>query len=374
MAMCSRRNEKGAALAGVMMALLILTLLGSTAFLNTTTELKISSNYTQSLQALYAAEAGLEELLSVYRQRPMFFLEKKNGRELNFPVGEPTNPSGPGPIFWIKEMRYDPNPIPTYVEVIIHGKDLSPNSLARLRATICCTLSGIASDVPPIFQIGIATAGRLHFSGPLEISGNLHANQGFSLDPSSINNRTSTNSWNVTQSLDPLGSNYLPPQDVPVITEEGFEMYRILARQTGNQSFLGHQDLCLTGDQKGRLIFVDGNVNLTGNSVSGLTLVATGSITLSGSIHLVKNLSLDTAFIAGRDIIIKDSNQPAGVFWSNGAIQKSGSGKLIGAVVCQESVFQLDGFQFKRIAEISNPYLSQSPQAVSFRLGGWAQI
>lgn len=372
--MCSRNNENGAALVGVMLSLLVLTLLGSSAFLTTTTELKISSNYTQSLQALYAAEAGLEELLSVYRQRPMEFFEKKNGRELNLPVDEPTNPSGPGPIFWIKEMRYDPNSIPTYVEVVFYGKDLSPNSLARLRGTIYCTLSGVASDVPPIFKVGIATAGRLHFSGSLEISGNLHANQGVSLDPSSINNPTSTNLWNVTQSLDPLGSNYLPPQDVPVISEEGFSLYRILARQTGNQSLLGHQDLCLTGDQKGRLIFVDGNVNLTGNGVSGLTLVATGSITLSGSIHLAKNLSLDTAFIAGRDIIIKDSHQPAGIFWSNGAIQKSGSGKLIGAVVCQESIFQLNGFQFERIAEISNPYLSQTLQAVSFRLGGWTQI
>ena len=56
------KQEQGAALVGVMMVLLILTFLGSTAFLTSTTELKISSNYDQSLRALYAAEAGLQNL------------------------------------------------------------------------------------------------------------------------------------------------------------------------------------------------------------------------------------------------------------------------------------------------------------------------
>ncbi len=83
------KQQKGAALVGVMMVLLVLTLLGSNAFLTSTTELKISANYNQSLQALYAAEAGIQQLLSGYRQNPDYFLQKKTGPEMNFPLGEP---------------------------------------------------------------------------------------------------------------------------------------------------------------------------------------------------------------------------------------------------------------------------------------------
>ena len=73
------KQQKGAALVGVMMVLLVLTILGSNAFLTSTTELKISANYNQNLQALYAAEAGIQHLLSGYRQNFEYFLQKKTG-------------------------------------------------------------------------------------------------------------------------------------------------------------------------------------------------------------------------------------------------------------------------------------------------------
>jgi len=54
-------NEKGFALPVGLMFLAILVLLGTTAVIITTTDLKIGSNYKQSAQAFYAAEAGIEE-------------------------------------------------------------------------------------------------------------------------------------------------------------------------------------------------------------------------------------------------------------------------------------------------------------------------
>ncbi len=364
------KEQRRAALVGVMMVLLILTLLGTTAFLNSTTDLKISGHYHQSLQALYAAEAGLQQLLSFYRRNPLHFLQKKMGPEMNFSLAEPEEPTGPGTKFWINNLRYDPQETPAYVEVIMVGKDLIQNSLARVRATIFCD----SSDVPAIFKTGIVTAGTLTLKGPSEISGSLHANRGYSVEPASVLEQLRSQQFLVTQSLDPTGPDFLPSQDIPLISEKGFQGYRSLAQQTGNQVFLGQQNQTLTGDQKGLLIFVDGDLILTGNELSGATFVATGSITINGSAFLKADGILDTAFIAGRDIIINDFSQIAGIFWSNGSMINRGSGKLLGAVVSQGNITQLEGFQFERVSQISNTFPPPTSLKYSFTLKGWSQI
>jgi hypothetical protein len=56
-------NEKGMVLPLGLMFLAIIALLGSTAVIVTTTDLKIGSNYRASEQAFYAAEAGIQEAL-----------------------------------------------------------------------------------------------------------------------------------------------------------------------------------------------------------------------------------------------------------------------------------------------------------------------
>ena len=55
------RNEKGMVLPLGLMFLAIIAILGTTAVILTTTDLKIGSNYRASEQAFYAAEAGIEE-------------------------------------------------------------------------------------------------------------------------------------------------------------------------------------------------------------------------------------------------------------------------------------------------------------------------
>jgi hypothetical protein len=56
-------NEKGMVLPLGLMFLAIIAILGSTAVIVTTTDLKIGSNYRASVQAFYAAEAGISEAL-----------------------------------------------------------------------------------------------------------------------------------------------------------------------------------------------------------------------------------------------------------------------------------------------------------------------
>lgn len=58
------KNETGMALAIALLFLAVLTLLGSTAVMVTTTDMKIGGNYMTSKQAFYVAEAGLELMKS----------------------------------------------------------------------------------------------------------------------------------------------------------------------------------------------------------------------------------------------------------------------------------------------------------------------
>ena len=55
------KNEKGMVLATGLIFMAIIAILGTTAVIVTTTDLKIGSNYKQSVQAFCAAEAGIEE-------------------------------------------------------------------------------------------------------------------------------------------------------------------------------------------------------------------------------------------------------------------------------------------------------------------------
>jgi Tfp pilus assembly protein PilX len=57
------KNEKGMVLATGLIFLAIIVILGATAVILTTTDLKIGSNYRASEQAFYAAEAGVQEAL-----------------------------------------------------------------------------------------------------------------------------------------------------------------------------------------------------------------------------------------------------------------------------------------------------------------------
>jgi hypothetical protein len=367
-------QQKGTALVGVMMVLLVLTLLGFNAFLTSTTELKISANYNHNLQALYAAEAGIQLLLSGYRQNPDYFLQKKTGEEMNFPLVEQDHPNPQGIKFWIQELRYDPQELPTYVEVIMVGRDPGLNGLSRVRATIYCLRSGGPSDVPSIFQKGIVTAGQLHLSSSLEIFGNLHANQGYHIDPSSVIDQLRQLQFTVTQSLDPMRSDFVPLVEVPVISEKRFQEYRSMAQQSGNLLLGGNQNLFLSGDQKNLLLFVEGDLILQGDNLCGVTIVATGSITINGSTRLADNHTLDVAFISGQDIMLKEFSQIAGVLWSNKSIKKAGAGRLRGSVVCQGDILQSGGLQFERVSQISNGFLSLSPTTYAFTLTGWSQI
>lgn len=74
-------NEKGIALIAALMVLMVLTLLGISAILTSTTDMQIANNEKNAIQGQYAAEAGIEEALV----------------KLNYATGEPGAISEPSP-------------------------------------------------------------------------------------------------------------------------------------------------------------------------------------------------------------------------------------------------------------------------------------
>jgi len=67
-------NEKGMVLPLGLMFLAIISLMGTTAVIVTTTDLKIGSNYKTSEQAFYASEAGVQEAMTRFRNNSTNFI------------------------------------------------------------------------------------------------------------------------------------------------------------------------------------------------------------------------------------------------------------------------------------------------------------
>jgi hypothetical protein len=66
-------NEKGMVLAVTLMLIAVLVLLGTTAVMTVTTDLKIAGNYRQSQVALYNAEAGVDQVIAYLRSHTVTY-------------------------------------------------------------------------------------------------------------------------------------------------------------------------------------------------------------------------------------------------------------------------------------------------------------
>ncbi|HSO72419.1 MAG TPA: hypothetical protein VLR91_07220, partial [Thermodesulfobacteriota bacterium] len=146
------------------------------------------------------------------------------------------------------------------------------------------------------------------------------------------------------------------------------------AQEKGNRYLAGPQTLKLTGDQQGTLLFVDGEVTLQGEELSGITLVSTGKITFKGSARLSGDQKLTVAFLAGGDLFLEAATEAAGVFWSGGPFVPPVSGSLEGLIVSRGSIHSPGPFNFRRSDRIDNPYLPHPPLKGEFTLKGWLQL
>jgi len=369
----SRNKEKGAALVTVLLAMLGLTLIGTTAFLMSGADLKTISHYRDSQQVLYAAEAGVQSLLAGFRGHPELFLLKKTGSEITLPFTEPEQANWKQFRLWVEALRYDPGAVPGFAELIVQAVDPLNQTSARLKVTILGGFSGGAQEATPPFRIGLLTAGSLQLAGSPQLQTHIHANQGFSLDPALVDGLRQQQ-FTVSQSADPLRSDYREAWEVPVLQPADFERLRGQAQEKGNHYFAGPQTLKLTGDQQGTLFFVEGEVTLQGEELSGITLVSTGKITFKGTARLNGDQKLNVAFLAGGELLLEAGTEAAGVFWSGGAFIPPVNGSLEGLIVSRGSIHSSGPFNFRRSDRIDNPYLPHPPLKGEFTLRGWLQL
>ncbi len=369
----SRKQEKGAALIMVLLAMLGVTIIGTTAFLMSGADLKIMAHYRDSQQVLYAAEAGVQTLLAGFRAHPEFFLLKKSGSEIALPFHEPAQANWKQYRLWVESLRYDPGAVPGFAEFVVQAVDPLNQTTARLKATILGGFSGGAQDATAPFRIGLLTAGSLHLGGPIQMQTHIHANQGFDLDPTLVDGLRQQQ-FTVSQSADPLRGDYREAWEVPVLQPADFDRLRGQAQEEGNHYFVGPQTLRLSGDQQGNLIFVDGEVTLEGEELSGITLVSTGKITFKGTARLNGAQKLNVAFLAGGDILVEAATEAAAVFWSGGAFIPPVNGRLEGLIVSRGSIHSSGPLIFRRSDRVDNPYLPHPPLIGEFRLKGWMQL
>jgi hypothetical protein len=360
------RREEGLALVAVLLLMLVLTLLGGAAFVLTATDLKIGVNAQQQVGSLYAAEAGVQSLLAFYRGAPGAFFQKQTGGTLPLPEADTGAVSWEEYRIWLAALRYDPAPLPRYVELTVQAREPLSRAAARVKAVIA------HNPLPGPFQIGLVSAGRVQLSGAVLQTG-IHANAGYVLDPAQAE-ELRQKQHPLSQSVDPAAADYRPPLPQPFLTPADLAYFRNLAGSGQNLLLNGNRELFLTGNQQGRLIFVEGDVQVQGVALSGVTLVATGAITLAGSTSLNPVQQIDTALIAGRDVILKQEGPTAGVFWAGGSFVPEGFGELQGMVISQGGIQAGPSFRFRRNDQIDNPYLPPPSSGPRFVLKGWLQL
>jgi hypothetical protein len=361
------KQRKGLALMSVLLLLLVLTVTASTVFLMTGADLRTAVHGQQNLAALYAAEAGVHSLLAAYRESPQAFFGKKNGPPLNPPASEAGPANWEAFRVWLTELQYDPDPFPRYVELTVRSREPLSRASALVKAVI------VHNQLPAPFQLGLVTAGSLEAAGVQNLQTGLHANQGYSLDPD-LAAALRSRQYPLSQSLDPAGADYRPPLTAPFLSPTDVAYYRSLARQGNNVFWDGNQTLHLSGDQQGRLIFVEGDLKIEGIDLTGVTLVASGEITFSGNAPLNSRQQIDTALITAKDLVLKNEGEVCGVFWSGGSLIPAGSAGLQGMVISQGPIRADPAFRFRRNEAVQNPYLPPPSAGPRFVLKGWLQL
>jgi Tfp pilus assembly protein PilX len=362
------KNERGIALVISLMFLAILSMLGTTAYVMTTTDLSIGRNYQQASQAFYGADAGVQYVLTTIENDLKNGTTVANGTANILPttVG-PSNstsftaasPSGFNLTFSNITMVSDSPGIYSFTSTSQNPNDGS-------KAVIDILFS--KADHDPAFDVGILSEGDIRITGNPNIDGGIHSNSsvtqngggGTIIGGISAVGSTSAGSCGTDCTLNP-GADRI---DVPLITTADFNGWKTKALAPPNIYCSG---TCTYSDPgAGNIYFADGDItfanNLSTSAESDVTIIATGDITASGSSIKKADGKVGLALIAGGDILFNGGGGAVlnATFWCNGDYRHNGAGTVEGAIVAGGSITRHGCFDFIQNNNIDNDNLPPS--------------
>jgi len=357
------QNEDGIVLVTALIMTVILTVLMTGTYLTTSNELAISGNYKTSKQALYQADAGLEYTLAKIKY-------DLNGDKTVSPIVAPlavedvdpeayTVPSGYSFSISAPGLPWSGNG----PHVIISTGYGPNNSSFKIQAQFTKT-----PVLNPAFKAGLLSDGNITIHGSPSIVGDIHANGSV----------TQTGAGTIVGSVSAVGTTSIGSSvsgsqtpgavaiDVPPVTTDDFDEWRTEAQISPNIYNAANYNFSDSGNLGGKIIFVDGDINVSGNIING-TIVATGNITVTGSSSMDGN-SIGTAMIAGGQIRFNGSSDCYGAFWCNGSYVHNGAGRVHGSIVSGGNITRNGAFNFTYNDNINNDNL---PHTIKVDRAGW---
>lgn len=364
------RDEKGMVFIIAIALVAILALVGSTAVITTTTDIKISSNYKNNVQAFYVAEAGYNRLIGEYINSPNNYISKADATGMGLSFTDPSTANfGSNAAYWFPSIIYDNSTPPAYVDVESYGKILGTNSITKIKVRIRAvsslfncgifgdqgvTLSGngksdsynsstdpSASTLLSNGDVGTNKigAGSISLSGNAKIYGDAMVGSGgnpntditTSGNAAVLGNKSAADSpKDMTPMADPGGGT---PETLSIAANNSKTIssgtYRL-----PNINISGNADGYINGNVT---LYIDGNISISGNGK--LTILSGGSLKIYVS---------GTASISGNGIANLNSNPKPKDFILYGtssctSISISGNGNLYGAIYAPKATASITG-------------------------------
>lgn len=368
-------NESGVALVISLMFLSLLALLGSTAVVLTTTDLRIGSNYRQNARTFYEAEAGVQFVIGTIENDLENGTTVANGTANVLPTSVGTGASVP---FTASPSGFSISV--SNIEMVSQSPDvfsftstgIDPNSGAETGLEV----QFVRDPYDPAFGVGIVSDSNITIHGSPTINGGMHANGSLNQtggggtingDVSAVGS-ASAGSCGADCTL----SSGVDPITVPQITAADFNAWRTKAMTAPNIYSATDYAYSLTGDQGGKIVFSDGNISIQGSAdLENVTLIAQGNVTFLGSSSLNTDGTVGAAIIAGGNIEFNGSNTSYGAFWCNGEFRNNGASTLVGSIVAGGSVTRNGAFNFTYNGDLNNDNL---PPGYECQLITWKDL
>jgi len=357
-------NEIGAVMVVVLCITALITLLGATAILTTTTDMKIGANYKTSEQAFYIAEAGIQRAIGTFNTVPNWLGSLTNPTTVNVFAGD--NAIGKGAY----DVRlFENDPIVGHLTIRSAGGATARSSSATIEAVVigssyaildwavfsCGNLSledsqssinggGVFGD--NIYLKGFDDPhiqnGDVHARGNLKIEDGCYLSGGNAYANGNIENQSSPNP-NIDGDATAAGvidyssrvsgnsADGVSPDPVPDLCDENTSLPNITVTRQDFDGFRSNATTTFSSDydEGGNPVYTNEIIKV------GANFKLTGSITFQGdNIFIVKdNVEIDSGTItsasgASLTFLIENGNSDL----KNSAYVNIGGAVLVGTV------------------------------------------